>query len=92
MRASVLEVGVDDGSAHTHMCILVCMCGMCWCFPRYDPYVRMNAWERHQQMMHDFMKYYGGSAASFPVPGASQGKSDLDVIREQHRCVREMRV
>lgn len=42
----------------------------------------MSAYERHQHFMSIHKSVYGGSIAQLPEP-----KSDLDILREEYRCV-----
>ncbi|XP_030919779.1 protein FRA10AC1 isoform X3 [Geospiza fortis] len=44
----------------------------------------MDAYERHKKFVHDYILYYGGKIEDFRRSGAND-KTDLDVIRENHR-------
>ncbi|NXF99388.1 F10C1 protein, partial [Sakesphorus luctuosus] len=46
--------------------------------------ISMNAYERHKKFVHDYILYYGGKREDFQRSGAND-KTDLDVIRENHR-------
>ncbi|XP_051656553.1 protein FRA10AC1 isoform X1 [Manacus candei] len=41
-------------------------------------------YERHKKLVHDYILYYGGKIEDFRRTGAND-KTDLDVIRENHR-------
>ncbi|XP_013379279.1 protein FRA10AC1, partial [Lingula anatina] len=44
----------------------------------------MDAYSRHKKFINDYMIYYGGKWSEFKQ-NKSVGKTDLDVIRENHR-------
>ncbi|KAI1236328.1 hypothetical protein IHE44_0001614 [Lamprotornis superbus] len=46
--------------------------------------ISMDAYERHKKFVHDYILYYGGKIEDFRRSGAND-KTDLDVIRENHR-------
>ncbi|KAM9336058.1 protein FRA10AC1 [Symphorus nematophorus] len=46
--------------------------------------ISMNAFERHKKFVGDYILYYGGQMADFKR-SASKDKTDLDVLRENHR-------
>ncbi|XP_041670865.1 protein FRA10AC1 isoform X1 [Cheilinus undulatus] len=46
--------------------------------------ISMNAFERHKKFVADYILYYGGQMADFRRSGASD-KTDMDVLRENHR-------
>ncbi|CAG5906396.1 unnamed protein product [Menidia menidia] len=46
--------------------------------------ISMNAFERHKKFVGDYILYYGGQMADFRR-SASKDKTDLDVLRENHR-------
>ncbi|XP_010019046.1 PREDICTED: protein FRA10AC1, partial [Nestor notabilis] len=46
--------------------------------------IAMDAYERHKKFVKDYILYYGGKIEDFRRSGAND-KTDLDVIRENHR-------
>uniref|UniRef100_A0A3Q0RQX8 FRA10A associated CGG repeat 1 n=1 Tax=Amphilophus citrinellus TaxID=61819 RepID=A0A3Q0RQX8_AMPCI len=46
--------------------------------------ISMNAFERHKKFVGDYILYYGGQMADFKR-SAGKDKTDLDVLRENHR-------
>ncbi|KAM4624623.1 protein FRA10AC1 [Polymixia lowei] len=46
--------------------------------------ISMNAFERHKKFVSDYILYYGGKIADFKRSSAKD-KTDLDVVRENHR-------
>ncbi|NXI50271.1 F10C1 protein, partial [Chloroceryle aenea] len=46
--------------------------------------ISMDAYERHKKFVNDYILYYGGKIEDFRRSGAND-KTDLDVIRENHR-------
>uniref|UniRef100_A0A1A8J530 Fragile site, folic acid type, rare, candidate 1 n=1 Tax=Nothobranchius kuhntae TaxID=321403 RepID=A0A1A8J530_NOTKU len=46
--------------------------------------ISMNAFERHKKFVGDYILYYGGQMADFRR-SAAKDKTDLDVLRENHR-------
>ncbi|KAF1569004.1 Protein FRA10AC1, partial [Eudyptes schlegeli] len=46
--------------------------------------IAMDAYERHKKFVNDYILYYGGKIEDFRRSGAND-KTDLDVIRENHR-------
>ncbi|XP_074152008.1 protein FRA10AC1 isoform X2 [Sminthopsis crassicaudata] len=46
--------------------------------------IAMNAYERHKKLVNDYILYYGGKKEDFRRSGEND-KTDLDVIRENHR-------
>ncbi|XP_061315142.1 protein FRA10AC1 isoform X2 [Pezoporus flaviventris] len=46
--------------------------------------IAMDAYERHKKLVKDYILYYGGKIEDFRRSGAND-KTDLDVIRENHR-------
>uniref|UniRef100_A0A3B3E295 FRA10A associated CGG repeat 1 n=1 Tax=Oryzias melastigma TaxID=30732 RepID=A0A3B3E295_ORYME len=46
--------------------------------------ISMNAFERHKKFVGDYILYYGGQMADFKR-SAVKDKTDLDVLRENHR-------
>uniref|UniRef100_A0A8B9S0G1 FRA10A associated CGG repeat 1 n=1 Tax=Accipiter nisus TaxID=211598 RepID=A0A8B9S0G1_9AVES len=46
--------------------------------------IAMDAYERHKKFVNDYILYYGGKIEDFQRSGAND-KTDLDVIRENHR-------
>ncbi|NXK50919.1 F10C1 protein, partial [Chauna torquata] len=46
--------------------------------------IAMDAYERHKKFVNDYILYYGGKKEDFRRSGAND-KTDLDVIRENHR-------
>ncbi|XP_068111169.1 protein FRA10AC1 [Hyperolius riggenbachi] len=46
--------------------------------------ISMDAFARHQKFVNDYILYYGGKIEDFKLPAAHR-KTDLDVIRENHR-------
>uniref|UniRef100_A0A8C3VCL2 FRA10A associated CGG repeat 1 n=1 Tax=Catharus ustulatus TaxID=91951 RepID=A0A8C3VCL2_CATUS len=46
--------------------------------------ISMDAYERHKKFVHDYILYYGGKIEDFRRSGAND-KTDLDIIRENHR-------
>ncbi|XP_019411464.1 PREDICTED: protein FRA10AC1 isoform X1 [Crocodylus porosus] len=46
--------------------------------------ISMDAYERHKKFVNDYILYYGGKKEDFRRSGAND-KTDLDVIRENHR-------
>ncbi|NXG59566.1 F10C1 protein, partial [Hemiprocne comata] len=46
--------------------------------------IAMDAYERHKKLVNDYILYYGGKIEDFQRSGAND-KTDLDVIRENHR-------
>ncbi|KAM9716114.1 protein FRA10AC1 [Menidia menidia] len=46
--------------------------------------ISMNAFERHKKFVGDYILYYGGQMADFRR-SATKDKTDLDVLRENHR-------
>jgi len=46
----------------------------------------LNAYERHQKLVHDYLKYYGGKAAEFNNSQTTV-KTDYDVLEENHQFV-----
>lgn len=46
--------------------------------------ISMNAFERHKKFVGDYILYYGGQMADFKR-SASKDKTDVDVLRENHR-------
>nr|ACO14113.1 FRA10AC1 homolog [Esox lucius] len=46
--------------------------------------ISMNAYERHKKFVSDYILYYGGKAEDLRRSTAND-KSDLDVVRENHR-------
>ncbi|NWS51789.1 F10C1 protein, partial [Chunga burmeisteri] len=46
--------------------------------------IAMDAYERHKKFVSDYILYYGGKIEDFRRSGAND-KTDLDVIRENHR-------
>ena len=52
-------------------------------------FARMNAYERHQKLLHDYFMYYGGKIEDFIPDPAKQPPplTDLDFLQKEHRCV-----
>ncbi|XP_040293214.1 protein FRA10AC1 [Bufo bufo] len=46
--------------------------------------ISMDAFARHQKFVNDYILYYGGKLQDFQLPKGNR-KTDLDVIRENHR-------
>ncbi|KAL3967755.1 growth differentiation factor 8 [Sarotherodon galilaeus] len=46
--------------------------------------ISMNAFERHKKFVGDYILYYGGQMVDFKR-SAAKDKTDLDVLRENHR-------
>ncbi|XP_029313013.1 LOW QUALITY PROTEIN: protein FRA10AC1 [Cottoperca gobio] len=46
--------------------------------------ISLNAFERHKKFVGDYILYYGGQMADFKRT-AAKDKTDLDVLRENHR-------
>ncbi|XP_040419537.1 protein FRA10AC1 isoform X1 [Cygnus olor] len=46
--------------------------------------IAMDAYERHKKFVNDYILYYGGKKEDFRRSGAND-KTDLDIIRENHR-------
>ncbi|CAN9509242.1 unnamed protein product [Ophioblennius macclurei] len=46
--------------------------------------ISLNAFERHKKFVGDYILYYGGQMADFKRT-ASKDRTDLDVLRENHR-------
>ncbi|XP_009276295.1 PREDICTED: protein FRA10AC1 [Aptenodytes forsteri] len=46
--------------------------------------IAMDAYQRHKKFVNDYILYYGGKIEDFRRSGAND-KTDLDVIRENHR-------
>ncbi|CAJ0952175.1 unnamed protein product [Ranitomeya imitator] len=46
--------------------------------------ISMDAFARHQKFVNDYILYYGGKLKDFQLPKGNR-KTDLDVIRENHR-------
>ncbi|XP_026133048.1 protein FRA10AC1 [Carassius auratus] len=46
--------------------------------------ISMNAFERHKKFVSDYVLYYGGKVEEFRR-STSKDKTDLDVVRENHR-------
>ncbi|XP_014916098.1 protein FRA10AC1 [Poecilia latipinna] len=46
--------------------------------------ISMNAFERHKKFVGDYILYYGGQMADFRR-SAAKDKTDLDMLRENHR-------
>ncbi|XP_017291975.1 protein FRA10AC1 [Kryptolebias marmoratus] len=46
--------------------------------------ISLNAFERHKKFVGDYILYYGGQMADFKR-SATKDKTDLDVLRENHR-------
>uniref|UniRef100_A0A3P9LA76 FRA10A associated CGG repeat 1 n=1 Tax=Oryzias latipes TaxID=8090 RepID=A0A3P9LA76_ORYLA len=46
--------------------------------------ISLNAFERHKKFVGDYILYYGGQLADFKRSGVKD-KTDLDVLRENHR-------
>ncbi|XP_038591465.1 protein FRA10AC1 isoform X2 [Micropterus salmoides] len=46
--------------------------------------ISMNAYERHKKFVGDYILYYGGQMADFKR-SVAKDKTDLDVLRENHR-------
>ncbi|XP_023805366.1 protein FRA10AC1 isoform X2 [Oryzias latipes] len=46
--------------------------------------ISLNAFERHKKFVGDYILYYGGQMADFKRSGVKD-KTDLDVLRENHR-------
>ncbi|XP_075949850.1 protein FRA10AC1 [Anarhichas minor] len=46
--------------------------------------ISLNAFERHKKFVGDYILYYGGQMADFKRSAATD-KTDLDVLRENHR-------
>ncbi|XP_056152748.1 protein FRA10AC1 [Lampris incognitus] len=46
--------------------------------------ISMNAFERHKKFVSDYILYYGGKLADFKR-STTKDKTDLDVVRENHR-------
>ncbi|CAI9578837.1 unnamed protein product, partial [Staurois parvus] len=46
--------------------------------------ISMDAFARHQKFVNDYILYYGGKLEDFKLPKGDR-KTDLDVIRENHR-------
>lgn len=46
--------------------------------------ISMNAFERHQKFVSDYILYYGGKMADLKR-STDKDKTDLDVVRENHR-------
>uniref|UniRef100_A0A672LC07 FRA10A associated CGG repeat 1 n=1 Tax=Sinocyclocheilus grahami TaxID=75366 RepID=A0A672LC07_SINGR len=46
--------------------------------------ISMNAFERHKKFVSDYILYYGGKIEDFRR-SMSKDKTDLDVVRENHR-------
>ncbi|CAK6974620.1 protein FRA10AC1 [Scomber scombrus] len=46
--------------------------------------ISLNAFERHKKFVGDYILYYGGQMADFKR-SVSKDKTDLDVVRENHR-------
>ncbi|CAI5480798.1 unnamed protein product [Closterium sp. Yama58-4] len=50
-----------------------------------DHLLGLNAFQRHQKFVHDYVRFYGRSAPSSAAPAF---KTDLDVLRESYRFIR----
>ncbi|CAI5531541.1 unnamed protein product, partial [Closterium sp. Naga37s-1] len=50
-----------------------------------DHLLGLNAFQRHQKFVHDYVRFYGRSASSSAAPTF---KTDLDVLRESYRFIR----
>uniref|UniRef100_A0A8D0DNK2 FRA10A associated CGG repeat 1 n=1 Tax=Salvator merianae TaxID=96440 RepID=A0A8D0DNK2_SALMN len=46
--------------------------------------IAMDAYARHKKLVNDYILYYGGKKEDFKRSGAND-KTDLDIIRENHR-------
>ncbi|KAM8924791.1 protein FRA10AC1 homolog [Pelodytes ibericus] len=49
--------------------------------------ISMDAYDRHQKFVNDYILYYGGKLQDFQCKGS--GKTDVDVIKENHRFLWE---
>jgi len=47
-------------------------------------FLALNGYDRHKQLINNYMMYYGGRNADF-TRDASQDKRDIDVIRDNHQ-------
>lgn len=45
----------------------------------------LNAYQRHQQLVHNYLAYYGGKLPPGPSAASSSLRTDWDVLRENHR-------
>ncbi|CAI5519890.1 unnamed protein product, partial [Closterium sp. Naga37s-1] len=50
-----------------------------------DHLLGLNAFQRHQKFVHDYVRFYGRSSSS---GAATTFKTDLDVLRESYRFIR----
>ncbi|CAI5977432.1 unnamed protein product, partial [Closterium sp. NIES-64] len=50
-----------------------------------DHLLGLNAFQRHQKFVHDYVHFYSRSASSSAAPTF---KTDLDVLRESYRFIR----
>ncbi|GJP40941.1 hypothetical protein CLOM_g600 [Closterium sp. NIES-68] len=50
-----------------------------------DHVLGLNAFQRHQKFVNDYVRFYGRSASSSAAPSF---KTDLDVLRESYRFIR----
>ncbi|CAD5120580.1 DgyrCDS9145 [Dimorphilus gyrociliatus] len=51
-------------------------------------FLSLDAYSRHKKMINDYLQYYGGRRSDFKRD-SSKDKTDLDVIRENHRFLWE---
>ena len=48
----------------------------------------MNTFDRHKRLVHDYITYYGGTLPDPLAAMQAPQKTDLDVLRENHRFIR----
>ena len=51
----------------------------------------MNAFDRHKQLVNNYLTYYGKGARNLFKPDKTKWKKDIDLARENHRFLWEVR-
>ena len=51
----------------------------------------MNAFDRHKQLVNNYLTYYGKGARNLFKPDTSKWKKDIDLARENHRFLWEVK-
>ena len=52
----------------------------------------MNAFDRHKQLVNNYLTYYGKGARNLFKPDKTKWKKDIDLARENHRFLWEVRI
>ena len=52
----------------------------------------MNAFDRHKQLVNNYLTYYGKGARNLFKPDTSKWKKDIDLARENHRFLWEVKI